>query len=573
MRIGNAWKPAGVLLAQLICAGSFCVSAQAGDPGTAGATFLKFTPSPRATAMGESYVSLTEDAYAAYWNPAGLASVEQPEFAATYNASFEDVTHQYMSFAYPLHYGSTLDLNITRLSVAPFQGYDAVGAKTQDISASDLAIGAAYGRTLIKDEVARPVLNVGLNLKSISETLDSASANTFAADLGAVYYRRPTKYWMSAVPAQETRVALTVRNIGPGLKFDSVTAPLPLSFTLGGSWLSHPYGNSTLIISLDNTLVNDDKYVMNLGAEYTAFQLLALRAGYRSGQVMGSGLRFGVGFKLSFVDLDYSMSPFGDLGSMHKVGLSVKFGPSSARAPLAGASQRVGKARILAKKETIENLQMFANDFIELAKKDLEQRRYVSAEVNLTKAFNLQPGLRTGEWGGKATRLSALNKELRLKNTKGLEEVFAKNSEQADVAHEAMMAYINGSELKAFLLAHAAWGANMRGDPIFEELLNLLANLTHGRVRRDDLLPKMALVKEKLRRAATSFYVQQFEMAVQECEEATLLDEKNSIAWTRLGSAYFMMGDKDKTKRAYQKALELNPGDSVVKQFMEAQGW
>jgi tetratricopeptide (TPR) repeat protein len=573
MRIGNAWNLTAILSAQLICAGYFCVSASAGEAGAAGATFLKFTPSPRATAMGESYSSITQDAYAAYWNPAGLASVEQPEFAATYNASFADVTHQYISLAYPLRYGSTLDINVTRLSVAPFQGYDAEGSKTTDISASDQAIGLAYGRTLVKDEVARPVLNVGLNLKSISETLDSASANTFAADLGVVYYKRPAKYWMSAVPAQEMRIAFAVRNIGPGLKFDSGTAPLPLSTTLGFSWLSHPYGNSSLIISMDNTLANDDKYVMNLGAEYTAFQLLALRGGYRSGQTMGSGVRFGVGFKLSFIDLDYSMSPFGDLGSMHKVGLAIKFGPTMAHAPLAGASQRVSKAKILAKKETIENLQMFANDFIELAKKDLEQRKYVSAELNLNKAFNLQPELRTAEWGNRIARLAALNTDLRLKNTKGLEEILAKDNDQANLAYQSMIAYINGADLKALLLAHVAWGTNMRGAPVFEELLNLLATLTHNRVRRDHLLPQTALVKEKLRKAAVSFYVQQFEVAVQECEETVLLDEKNPVAWTRLGSAYFMMGDKEKAKRAYGKALELAPGDSVVRQFMEAQGW
>ncbi|HOW90625.1 MAG TPA: PorV/PorQ family protein, partial [Elusimicrobiales bacterium] len=232
MREAHVWTLKAMAAAQLVCAAFLCVPAQAGTPGTAGATFLKFTPSPRATAMGESYVSLAEDAYAAYWNPAGLGSVEQPEFAATYNASFQDVTHQYVSFAYPMRYGSTLDVNITRLSVAPFQGYDAVGSKTEEITASDLAVGVAYGRTLLKDEIARPVLNVGMNLKSINETLDDATANTFAADMGVVYYRRPTKYWMRTVPAQETRLAFTVRNLGPGLKFDTISSPLPLSMTL-----------------------------------------------------------------------------------------------------------------------------------------------------------------------------------------------------------------------------------------------------------------------------------------------------------------------------------------------------
>ena len=574
MRHNEGGKLTGTLAIQLFFAGCFfCIPAAAGAPGTSAAAFLKFTPSPRATAMGESYISVTEDAYAAYWNPAGLASVEQTELAATYNASFEDVAHQYVSLAYPLEYGSTLDLNITRLTVAPFQGYDASSRKTSTIESSDMAIGAAYGRTLMKDEISRPVLNMGVNLKSVSETLDNVSANTFAVDLGAIYYLRPSRYWMEKVRAQEFRFAFTARNLGPGLKFDKVVSPLPMSATLGSAWLSHPYGNSTLILSLDQTVSNDDKYTINLGAEYEAFQLLAFRAGYRSGQAMGSGARFGVGFKLSFLDLDYSMSPFGDLGVMHKVGMSIKFGTSVARTPLAGRSLRVGKAKLITTKEKIEQLQGFADDFIALAKKDLGKRRYVSADANLNKAFNLEPDRKAGEWGKKEARLAAIVKGLRLKDTQGLEALFAADSEQAGVAHEAVTAYVNGNDLKALLLAHAAWGADIRGEAVFEELLRTMAQLTRSPVRREEILPKTSLVKEKLRKAAKYFYTREFDLAANECEEAILLDEGNVVGWTRLGSAYFMMGDKEKAKGAYTRALELSPGDRVTRQFMEAQGW
>jgi len=563
-----------VLAAQLACAaGLFISPALAGGPGSSAAAFLKFAPSPRATAMGESYASVTEDAYAAYWNPAGLANVEQAEVAVTYNDSFGEVTHQYLSAAFPLSYGSTLDINITRLTVAPFQGYDAVGRNTTKVQSSDMAIGVAYGRTIVKDEIERPVINVGANLKTINETLNNVSANALAADLGAVYYLRPANYWLSKVQAQEYRFALTVRNLGSGLKYDKVTSPLPTSVTLGSSWLSHPYGSATLILSMDHTIANDEKYSVSLGAEYQAFQLLSFRAGFKSGQAIGSGARFGVGFRLSFADLDYSMSPFGDLGAMHKVGMTVKFGKSFARAPLAGRSQRVEKARLISTKARIEKLDLFANDFIRLAKIDLENRQYVSADANLNKAFNLEPGLRNGEWGERQTRLAAIVKELRLKDTPKLKEIFLRDNEQSNVASEAVMAYVNGADLKAFLLSHAALGADPRGEPVFEDLMLTMGRLTRNSVRRDEVLSRAALVKEKLRRSAKYFYVQQFTLAVKECEEAVLLDEWNAVAWTRLGSAYFMLGDKDKTKKAYLKALELNPDDHVTRKFAETQGW
>lgn len=197
----------------------------------------------------------------------------------------------------------------------------------------------------------------------------------------------------------------------------------------------------------------------------------------------------------------------------------------------------------------------------------------MSAAADLNKAFSLEPALNDGEWGGRSARLAAVIGGLRLKDTPGLEAGFSAEGEQAAAAHEAVLAYVYGKDLKAFLLAHAAWGADIRGAAVFEELLQILSRLTRSDIRRDELLPRTALVKEKLRKAAKHFYVRQFDLAARECEEAVLLDEGNLIGWTRLGSAYFMLGDKEKAKTAYARALELNPGDKVTGQFMEAQGW
>ncbi|OGR43243.1 MAG: hypothetical protein A2X35_07845 [Elusimicrobia bacterium GWA2_61_42] len=571
---GNAQRLVNAAAALVICAGGFfAVPASAGDPGSSAGSFLKFSPGPRGTGMGEAYTAVTEDAYSAWWNPAGLASLEQPELGATYNASMESVSHQYVSFAYPLRYGSTLGLSISRLSVAPFQGYDAKGWETRNVDAAETAFAGAYARTLLKDEIERPLFNVGVNLKAISSRLDKVTASAFAADLGAIYYLRPSGYWMNKAAAQEFRFALDIKNLGTGLKYDKLSFPLPLSATLGAAWISHPGNAHTLTLALDQTVSNDDKYTVGAGAEYFMFQLLSFRAGFKTGQEIGSGLRAGVGFRLSFLDLDYSMSPFGDLGEMHKIGLSMRFGAPKARQPLAGATARVSGAKLMAPKEKIEKLGDYAADYLELAKKDLAASRYVSAQANLASAFGLEPQLEQGEWGAKAGRLAEISGRLRLKESPAREQALQKDTEQAKVAHEAVMAYVEAGGIKGFLLAHAALGANMRGDSVFEELLYGLGEITDNKVSRDEILPRQALVKEKLKKAAKYFYIQQFDLAGKECEEVTLLDESNPLGWTRLGSAYYMMGDKGKARKAYEKALELRPNDAVVRQFMEAQGW
>jgi len=49
---------------------------------TAGGIFLLIAPGARAGGMGEAQVAMANDAYASYWNPAGLAFLENQELAA-----------------------------------------------------------------------------------------------------------------------------------------------------------------------------------------------------------------------------------------------------------------------------------------------------------------------------------------------------------------------------------------------------------------------------------------------------------------------------------------------------------
>lgn len=570
----NGAKKLSLLAAAFMAAFAVCRSpARAGEPGSSSAVLLRFAPGPRGVGMGEAYTAVTADAYSAWWNPAGLASVEVPELAATHNASFQDVAHQYLSVAYPLRYGSTLDFNITRLSVAPFQGYDASGLKTEEVESSGMVFGAAYARTLYKDEIERPVLNVGAGLKYVTETLDSVSASAPALDLGAIYHIRPSRYWMKGVPAQEFRLGAALRNLGPGLKYDVESFPLPMSLSLGAAWISHPWGAHELTLAMDNVLSNDDAYVLALGAEYFMYQILSFRAGFRTGQETGSGVRLGVGFRLSFADLDYSMSPFGELGAMHRLGLAMRFGTPRAVQPLAGEVSRAKEAKLIAPKAKIEKLDLFAKDFLALAEKDLAARRYVSALENIKKAFNLEPGLRDGAWGKKEKRLAGLESGLKFGEIPERQRLFAGSGAQPDTAHEAMLAYVEGRDLKALLLAHAALGEDMRGNAVFEELLYVISDLSRIHVRRDEILPRRALINEKLKKTARAFYIQQFDTAARECEEIVLLDENSHLGWTRLGSAYHMLGDKDRARAAFAKALELRPDDRVTREFMRAQGW
>ncbi|MGC8867996.1 MAG: PorV/PorQ family protein, partial [Elusimicrobiales bacterium] len=175
----------------------------AGSAGVSGALFLNYSPSARASAMANSFSSVTDDVFSIYYNPAGLVNVEQVEIGASYIKSFEDMSNQYLSVAYPYKPGRILGFAFQSFSNGDIQGYDAMGSPTGKVDTSNKAVTFSYSKAFTKDEIERAVLEGGVNLKYISQTLDGAGASTFAFDVGAIYNIRPDKYWLKDVPAQE----------------------------------------------------------------------------------------------------------------------------------------------------------------------------------------------------------------------------------------------------------------------------------------------------------------------------------------------------------------------------------
>src|SRR5437879_1768420 len=90
--------------------------AEASDTGTTAANFLKLGIGPRAIAMGEAQVGLADDVYATYWNPAGLASLKIPEAGFVQNQYLENISAQYLAFAYPHPTLGTLAASISYLN-------------------------------------------------------------------------------------------------------------------------------------------------------------------------------------------------------------------------------------------------------------------------------------------------------------------------------------------------------------------------------------------------------------------------------------------------------------------------
>lgn len=322
---------------------AYCSPAAANDfskVGSAGAQFLKVGMGARYIGLGEASTAVVNDAYAMYWNPAGMSHMEATEFAFTNVNWIEDVALNYVSLATPMKFGGALGVSMTILSIGEMERttvWEPNGTGDMfDASSYSLAVG--YGRSLT-DRFA-----FGLSFKYVSESIDESSSSGFGFDFGTQFN----------TGLDDLRMGMAISNLGPELKFsgqnldfnyrrdqdntnsDPVNAQLqtesydmPLNFKFGLAYDIMESQSSVWTIAAEAKHPNDNDQQMSLGTEYAWNEMVALRAGYKF-QYEEEGLTLGGGVNLnpttnSNLVIDYAWSDFGRLNSVHRFSFGIRF--------------------------------------------------------------------------------------------------------------------------------------------------------------------------------------------------------------------------------------------------------
>lgn len=498
-------------------------AAEGGKPGD----IFNFGAGARPLAMGSAYTALGGDAASVYYNPAGLGMLAGHSVALMRAELFENAVYDYMGYAGSLKKRpGGWGLEMIRLASGDVEGRDENNNKTADFNYSETAFAAAAG---LKG-IYFPKLSMGASFKVLNRTLAASSDRHLAFDLGMQY---------GSLLRGRLGVGLLAGNI---MSFASGDTSDKLPFLLKAGAAYRIIGPVLLAAELDNS----GKF--RIGTEY-AIAIGALRAGLDD-----SAVSFGVGTVLmKACSLDLAITRHPVLGMSNRLSMGYRFG-------------RAGRSRVE------ENPSVLAREYLQRARTALEERRYLAYLENIDKAMALDQSLADEKWGERYKRMSAVVEKLNLRYNKDKEKLFSAQDEQAGLAQAAMTAHLDSQGLKSMLYAHAAAGTNLR-EPAFEEFLNVLRVETGLPVKKDEMLPKPALITEKMRKADLDFQTMKFDAAAKECEEVLLLDEKNTLALTRLGSAYYAMGDVKRARDAYRGVLKLDPGNGSVLKFMKMQGW
>src|SRR6266478_3475489 len=99
------------------------------NAGTSGGTLLNIPVGAGAVGMGEAYTAMADDVSSLYWNPAGIAILNQSEASFTYSQWLKDLTYHNVSVATPLENGG-IGASLSYLSYGDINGFDNKGNAT-----------------------------------------------------------------------------------------------------------------------------------------------------------------------------------------------------------------------------------------------------------------------------------------------------------------------------------------------------------------------------------------------------------------------------------------------------------
>lgn len=312
--------------------------------GTSMANFLKIGVGSRATAMGDAYVALADDASSAFWNPGGLALVTKNEAMFQSTNWIANTNLYYLSVALPFGDWGTFGANVYSFSSGDMEETtvnqpDGTGRL---FSASNFSLGISYAKSFTEQ------FSVGFSVKYISENLSRESASAIAFDIGSVF---------KTEILGGMRIGLALSNLGGSMKLDGpdlnvshdINTGLPTNKFVNASLATQEWqlpllfrvGLGTYVLKNERTSLsieaafNDSRdYATryNVGSEFIMAvigeQKIALRVGYL-GNTDEAGLTAGAGLVVALAGfdfkLDYAYADMNRLGYAHRYTLSVLF--------------------------------------------------------------------------------------------------------------------------------------------------------------------------------------------------------------------------------------------------------
>lgn len=269
------------------------------NTGVAAGNFMKLGAGVRAQSIGGAFIAIADDPYAVYWNPAGLSQLRSLELSSAYSTWISGTSYSNFAAAFPFA-KSTVGILYNLVSIGSMQETTVKqpAGTGRIFNPSESSLAVAFSQRIL------PGLSVGMALKTLSQNIDSANANGFGADFGAMWR------WEDYI------LGFSARNIVGSLGNKALTN----NYGLGLAYKFNPYA-----FAIDANLPNDNVIQISAGVGFNYQNSLLSRIGFnsRSEQNAGGNFTIGLGYNFKNMKIDYAFIPYGDLGQTHKFSFSI----------------------------------------------------------------------------------------------------------------------------------------------------------------------------------------------------------------------------------------------------------
>ncbi|HNW94451.1 MAG TPA: hypothetical protein PKM88_16230, partial [bacterium] len=238
----------------LLASGLLCTALPAGATDRTGthiaSQLLREHVGGRPAAMSGAYTAVARGPLALRYNPAGLADETNHTFLFQHSASVLEIKRNEVGWTLPLASGgagialSYLDYGTMMRTTT----VDKTGVGT--FGAHDLLLRGGYGWRLSER------LAVGGTLGLFQLAIDDADAVGLTADVGATY-RCPGLAGLL--------LGASLRNLGPGARFDREREEFPLALVLGAA--CRPV--DAILLTADGEYLRNEDCQVRFGAEFT----------------------------------------------------------------------------------------------------------------------------------------------------------------------------------------------------------------------------------------------------------------------------------------------------------------
>lgn len=278
------------------------------DPTRGGALFLLLPVGGRATALGQAAIADGGHSEAAFWNPAGLAFLNDTEIAVHHSVTFAS-NNTALSGYFPVNglgvvgiSAYLVDFGSQEISFGP----DLPGGR---ISPKGIELLASYATTI------STALAVGINYKLVQFRQDcsgdcgsfrTAVGTTHAVDVGVQY----------VLPNDALRLGAAIQHAGFKLQLENEgqADALPTRLEFGAIYrvsLPRPAGveealDARFLFDIQNDWGDPDDPDARVGFELGYGELIRLRSGYAFLQSEGRGPSVGLGMRLGRFAFDFA---------------------------------------------------------------------------------------------------------------------------------------------------------------------------------------------------------------------------------------------------------------------------